>query len=100
MALLSEDLYGGVSVDLGLQSAAIKRHNATNSIVQHYYHTSLQYQNDLSLNQVPALERLQHNSMKCQNRSAKILALPLKRAHQYVSSNTPPQWAKVACSSA
>ena len=61
MALLSEDLYGGVSVDLGLQSAAIKGHNATNSIVQQYYHTSSQYQNDLSLNQVPALERLRHN---------------------------------------
>jgi len=58
MALLSEDLYGGVSVDLGLQSAAIKGHNATNSIVQQYYHTSSQYQNDLSLNQTRKLESI------------------------------------------
>ena len=78
MALLSEDLYGGVSVDLGLQSAAIKGHNATNSIVQQYYHTSSQYQNDLSLNQVPAFERLQHNleNDECQTQPTKVLALP------------------------
>ena len=79
MALLSEDLYGGVSVDLGLQSAAIKGHNATNSIVQQYYHTSSEYQNDLSLNQVPALERIQHNldnTDECQTQPTKVLALP------------------------
>ena len=77
MALLSEDLYGGVSVDLGLQSAAIKGHNATNSIVQQYYHTSSQYQNDLSLNQVPALERLRYNLKMMKT---KVLALPGKHA--------------------
>ena len=77
MALLSEDLYGGVSVDLGLQSAAIKGHNATNSIVQQYYHTSSQYQNDLSLNRVPALERLRYNLKMMKT---KVLALPGKHA--------------------
>ena len=77
MALLSEDLYGGVSVDLGLQSAAIKGHNATNSIVQQYYHTSSEYQNDLSLNQVPALERLRYNLKMMKT---KVLTLPGKHA--------------------
>ena len=82
MALLSEDLYGGVSVDLGLQSAAIKGHNATNSIVQQYYHTSSQYQNDLSINQVPALERLRHNlkMMNAKLSQQRFFALPGKHA--------------------